>query len=221
MNKEVFMKYAPYIYFDNNEPFFPVRIGCLRFDSPGWSPSFKRQIDFARDKVSFVLEYAIYWHYDIGHLYDLEHIWVYVGKDGSVVDCEASFHGDYLKGLLRDGSNIEDNTHVRLYSQPGKHAFSPIKELFELLPEFYKETSEDAGRDGLLVTSVARGRYESSDRIDEMVKAYLQRYKFDPSLEYSKYIISQDILTTWEKLDEEIPEMIREKLKEISDMETP
>ena len=53
-----------------------------------------------------------------------------------------------------------------------------------------------------------------------MVKAYLQRYKFDPSLEYSKYTISQDILTTWEKLDEEIPEMIREKLKEISDMET-
>lgn len=215
MNTEIFMKYAPYIYFDKNEPFFPVSVGCTRFDCPAISPSFQREINFDTGKVDFVIEYAIYWHFDIGHLYELEHVWVYVGRDGAVVDCEASFHGDYIKGLLKDSSNIEDCTHVRLYSQPGKHAFSPLKEVFELIPDLRTATCENAGEGGLIVTGVAKGRYETNDEINHMVKKYLQKFKFSPSMEFVKYVFDEKVMTTWEALDMEIPYMIKEKLEEI------
>jgi len=215
MDKELVMKYAPYIYFDKNEPFFPVRVGCTIFETPGYSASFRRNIDFDPQQVRFVIEYAVYWHFDIGHLYDLEHVWVFVAPDGSIADCEASFHGDYLKGLLKDRSNIEDSTHVRLYSQPGKHAFSPMAEVFELLPGFRADTGENAGEGGLLVTGVARGRYETNEEIDDMVRKYLKNYSFVPTLEYCKYVIPDEIVTSWDILDKEIPEMIRQKLEEI------
>ena len=124
--KELVKKYLPYIYFDENEPFFPVRVGYSLFRTPGQnSKSFRRKIEFDANITEYVIEYAIYWDFDIQHLYELEHVWVYVGKEGQIIDAEASFHGRYLKALLRDRSNIEDDTHIRLYSQPGKHAFLP------------------------------------------------------------------------------------------------
>jgi len=215
MDKELIMKYAPYIYFDKNEPFFPVRVGCTIFETPGYSVSFRRNIDFDPQQVRFAIEYAIYWHYDIGHLYDLEHIWIFVATDGSIADCEASFHGNYLKGLLKDRSNIEDGTHVRLYSQPGKHAFSPMAEVFELLPNLMTDTYDCAGVDGLLVTGVARGRYGTNEEIDDMVREYLKSFSFVPTMEFFKYVIPKDIITTWDNLDDEIPDLIYQKLEEI------
>lgn len=215
MNMDVFVKYAPAIYFDRQEPFFPVRIGCTRLNSPGASPSFNRTITFDTEQVEFALEYAIYWHFDIGHLYDLEHIWVYVGKDGRVVDCEGSFHGKYLKGMLKDRTNIEEETHVRLYSQPGKHAFLPRIDFFELIPNLMEAAWDCAGEDGLIITDVAKGRYTTNDEINEMVKGYLQKFKFKPSMIYERYELPPEIFTSWEELSNEIPNMIQEKLEEI------
>ena len=35
-----------------------------------------------------LIEYAVYMDYDIQHLYELEHMWVAVGEDGTTVkDC--------------------------------------------------------------------------------------------------------------------------------------
>ncbi|MBW7460502.1 hypothetical protein K0U00_41210, partial [Paenibacillus sepulcri] len=152
MNNEWISKYAPYIYFDNNEPFFPVRVGVTVLEEAGPSPSTRRIFEFEDPQVKYLIEYAIYWDYDIQHLYELEHVWIYVGHDGEVVDCDASFHGRHFKGLLHDRSNLVDGTHVKLYSQPGKHAFLPQPDMFYLLPELMTCTYETAGRRGLLIT---------------------------------------------------------------------
>lgn len=215
MGPEFIKKYAPYIYFDQKEPFFPVKVGWTILETPGPSPSFPRELIFDRQKIKCVIEYAIYWHFDIGHLYELEHAWVYVDHQGQVADCEASFHGKYLKGLLKDKSNLEGGTHVRLYSQPGKHAFAPLYQLFELLPDFETATFEDAGRDGLCITRVAKGRYDTNEETDRMIRRYLQQYKFRPSLEFERYVIPDDLFVPWPVLDDEIPNFIAAKLEEI------
>lgn len=64
-------------------------------------------------KGSFVIEYAIYWDWDIGHHYDLEHLWVYIGADGEVEKFEGSAHGLYVT-LWPDPPTTEDVRHVFL-----------------------------------------------------------------------------------------------------------
>jgi len=208
-------KYAPSIYFDRNEPFFPVKVGVTVLTGPEASPSFPRKFDFKDPKLQSVIEYAIYWDYDIQHLYELEHVWVFVGHDGEVLDCEASSHGRYMKGLLKDRSNLDNGTHVKLYSQPGKHAFSPLVELFELIPNLYTCTNENAGNMGLIVTDAFKGVYESNAEIDRVVEQYLQTFRFVPSMEFVPYMIPEDLYVPWSELFVEIPKRIEERIVEI------
>lgn len=215
MNTKFIEKYAPYLYFDEHEPFFPVRIGVTIFDESGRSPSMERDIVFDKAVVQNVIEFAIYWDFDIGHLYELEHVWIYVGQDGSVYDCEASFHGGYFKGLLKNRSNMEDGTHVKLYSQPGKHAFSPMIEILELIPQLYLATEEMAGNAGLIVTPAFEGVYETSSEINKKVESYLKRFAFRPSMSFDHYLIPPELYCTWNELFVEIPGRIQARLAEM------
>ena len=209
MNLEVIKKYAPNIYFDEREPFYPIKIGCTVFTEPKMSPSFRREIIFDTKTIKYVIEYAIYWDFDIQHLFELEHVWVYVDHNGEVIDCEASFHGKYIKGLLKDKSNIEQNTHVRLYSQPGKHAFSPVAQLFELIPNMEKATWEEAGVGGLLVTSVAKGRYQTNEEITKKVKGYIKQFRFRPSMTYKSMYLMIIYLPTGQHLIMKFPDLLK------------
>ena len=212
---EVVNKYAPYIYFDENEPFYPWKVGYTIFEKRAPSKSYNRMIDLDKNVADFAIEYAIYWDFDIQHLYELEHVWIYVDKNGNVTDAEASFHGRYFKSLLSDKSNISDGTHVVVYSQPGKHAFLPKPEYFELIPDLRTATYENAGAAGLLVTKVFEGVYETNDDINMMVKNYLQKFKFKPSMAFKKYTMPKDIFIPWDELFNEIPNRIKDKLIEI------
>ncbi len=215
MSLDLVKRYAPYIYFDEKEPFYPKYAGYTVFYENSDSPSFGREISFDKDKVQFVIEYAIYWDFDITHLYEMEHVWVYVGKDGEVADCESSFHGRYLKGLKRDRSNIEDGTHVQLFSQPGKHAFSPIDELFWLLPDLESCTDQGAGSDGLIVTGLYEGVYETNAEINRLVREYMQRFRFKPTMKFMEYKFEASMFIPWEELNIKVPALIHEKLEEI------
>jgi hypothetical protein len=215
MNIDLVSTYSPYIYFDCMEPFFPVRIGVTVLEQSGDSPSFRRSFSFDDPKLKYVIEYAIYWDFDIQHLYELEHIWVYVGRDGEVLDCDASFHGRYFKALLKDRSNVLDDTHVKLYSQPGKHAFLPKDDMFQLLPDLMTCTNETAGRRGLLITRPFDGVYTTDDETNRMVERYLMQFRFTPSLEFTEYRIDPKLYITWPELHMEVPERIKERLAEM------
>jgi hypothetical protein len=216
MINKMITQYFPYLYFDTAEPFLPHRAGYTVLEAPGPSPSFRRDIAFDPQKVQCVIEYAFFWDFDITHLYDLEHVWIYIDRDYTVTDCECSFHGKYLKGLLEGRSNLEDRTHVRLFSQPGKHAFSPLAQVFELLPDFWEATDSHVGRNGLCVTeNIARGRYQTNPELDQKIRAYMQIYRFRPTREYRKYVVPDGLLVPWPVLDNEIPERINRSLAEI------
>jgi hypothetical protein len=208
MDQQLVDLYSPIIYFDENEPFFPVYVGITLIDNPGdRSPSTRRSVDFDPNIVKLVIEYAIYFDYDIGHMYELEHFWAFVGHDGTLVDAEASFHGDYFKALFKDRRNLQD-THVIIYSQPGKHAFSPSIEFLELIPSLYTDAYENAGKGGLMVPGILKGTYETNEEIDHIVTAYLQSCKFKPSMNFVPYRLSPEMYITWGELADTIPKRI-------------
>jgi len=215
VNLELAQTYAPYIYFDRLEPFFPVRVGVTVLDREGESPSFRRTFSFDDPALQYVIEYAIYWDFDIGHLYELEHVWIYVGKNGEVLDCDASFHGKYFKGLLKDRSNLLDGTHVKLYSQPGKHAFMPKADMFELIPGLTTCTYEGAGKAGLIITRPFDGVYTTDEETNRLVERYLQQFKFRPSFEFEEYRIPKELFVSWPELHREVPRRIEARLAEM------
>ena len=129
-------RHAPILRFDANEPFLPLAAGYTVFRENGASPSFQRGrvIDLAPEgetPATVAIEYAIWWDWDIGHLYELEHAWVYVDAQGQVVRAEASWHGGQHDMRL-DGRLALEGDHIVLFSEPGKHAFAPTPDWFRV-----------------------------------------------------------------------------------------
>ncbi|MCR2807684.1 hypothetical protein [Paenibacillus soyae] len=217
MDMKLAASYAPRLYFDRNEPFYPVRVGVSLLRRGERSPSFRRFVEWEEASIAYAIEFAIYWDYDIQHLYELEHVWVYVDKAGQVADAEASFHGRYLKALLPDRSNLSGRT-VSLYSQPGKHAFSPVPVLFELLPDARTATDRDAGRDGLTLPDWYEARELYDEETNRLVRAYQQaNHRFAPSFEYDAWELANrgELFVPWDALYKEIPERIEAELRDI------
>src|SRR4051794_34441291 len=80
-------RYAPIILFDLHEPFLPLAAGYTLFSADAPSPSFSRAITLSgpdRPPAQLAIEYAIWWDWDIQHLYELEHVWVYIDAAGQV-----------------------------------------------------------------------------------------------------------------------------------------
>ena len=98
----------------------PLAVGYTIFKSEEPSPSFFRRIQHDwRPAWATAIEYAIWWDWDIGHLYELEHVWVYLDEADRLVWVEASSHGGYASMILEDGSIPCDGTHPIVYAQPG------------------------------------------------------------------------------------------------------
>ncbi len=83
-DRELAIKYAPHLYFDKNEPFTIDQIGYSILRNSQKSPSFERDIWIDETKISYVIEYQLYYDYDIQHMYDLEHFWVYIYREMKV-----------------------------------------------------------------------------------------------------------------------------------------
>lgn len=208
---ELALRYAALIRFDAKEPFLPSAVGYTVFRESGSSTSFPRQI-VLKENIAFAIEYAVWWDWDIGHLYELEHIWAYVDGDGVLVDIEASWHGKYNR--MADGEEqfpSEDNRPA-LYSEPGKHAFAPSPRwLLERKAKTLASCGRHAGRMGVHVTplfeGVIRERLPLNNRL---AHTYLEGLRFEPSFDFSKeFDLREATVVPWRQLCEWIPRRIR------------
>lgn len=214
-DRELAIKYAPHLYFDKNEPFTIDRIGYSIFRRSQRSKSFERDIRVEEEKTAFVVEYQLYYDYDIQHMYDLEHVWVYVGHGGNVLDGEASAHGSYLN-CFRYKQVLEEETHIPVFVQPGKHALLPEGKLFQLFSDYESACGRLAGIDGLLVPAMFKGLMRKNPYIDYMVCTYIrEHFSFEPTLDFYPAAYKEDIIVTWEELYRIIPERIEKLLKEM------
>jgi hypothetical protein len=214
-DRELAIKYAPHLYFDKNEPFSIDLIGYDIIRVSGRSKSFERDIWIDTDKVEFVIEYQLYYDFDIQHMYDLEHFWVYVGHDGSVVDGEASAHGSHMN-CFQYTRALEVDTHIPIFIQPGKHAVMPEGKLFRLFSDVDVVCHKYAGTAGLLVTKLFQGILYKNSYIDYQVCNYIrENFSFRPTLEFVPIQYNEDIIVTWDELYKIIPVRIEQLLKKL------
>ena len=205
------LRHAPRIRFDAREPFLPLAVGYTIFQQKGVSPSFPREIVLPTGAACAV-EYAIWWDWDIQHLYELEHIWVYLDADEQVAAVDASWHGGQHIMLDATGAVPLEDGRVTLFSEPGKHAFAPVVDwLIERQPTTLASCGVNSGKGGVLVTRPFAGIIDARRPINNnVVHAYLERQAFTPSFDFSQcFDLADVVFVPWAQLFRWIPTRVR------------
>lgn len=209
-------RYSPVIFMDSREPFSIRKVGVYVYTEPGRSLSFARRFDFANISAdtTCVIEYAYYLDYDIQHLYDLEHIWIYLSDAGDITGAEGSFHGRFLNAMLEQTKFRGD--HILMYSQPGKHAMMADPSLFWLYPEFLSACRRLSGIHGLDCPPQYRRNIHLTEEENRKVAAWIrEHYAFTPSLSYEETDIRSDDYLAIEELESRISDYLQEQLSVI------
>ncbi len=178
---ELSLRYAPVIRFDRKEPFFPSVVGYTVCRENIASPSFPREIQLM-DNAVFVIEYAIWWDWDIQHVYELEHIWVYIDREGNIADAEASWHGRFHQMRDETGQLPLADGRLALYSEPGKHAFAPSPEwLLQRKANTLSSCGARAGLMGVHVTPLFDGIMRDDTPLNNrLAHTWLEGRQFEP-----------------------------------------
>ena len=211
------LEHAPILRFDRAEPFLPSRVGYGVFRQPADSRvDYRRTLEgsaplaFGQPGVAAVIEYGIWWDWDIQHLYELEAAWVYLGTEGQVVRVEASWHGGFHELQIDGAPPLRDGRPV-LYSQPGKHAFAPSPDWFEPYDRYTRPCREEAGEMGLHVTPLFRGKLWKEDGDDARVREHLRAFAFTPRFVFDRELrIDREHLCPWAELEAWIPQRVRQ-----------
>ncbi len=196
--------HAPVILFDAAEPFLPLAAGYTIFRSNAPSLSFPRTIELP-EGAALAIEYAIWWDWDIEHLYELEHVWVYLDEAGKLIAADASWHGGWNAMAVENGA-------LTLYSEPGKHAFaSSVAPLLERRATTLSGCTSPRKTRGLLVTPHFRGVIPQGKPVEQqLVRTYLERQLFQPSYDFSKaFALADARLVPWSQLQAWIPQRVR------------
>jgi glycerophosphoryl diester phosphodiesterase len=204
------LRHAPRIRFDRDEPFLPSAVGYTVFRGTGESPSFPRQIQLP-DQAVWAIEYAVWWDWDIQHLYELEHIWVYLDVQEQIIAADASWHGGQNVMVDADGRVPLDDGRVMLFSEPGKHAFAPVRDwLLEREPITRRGCGDHAGKGGVLVTDLFRGHIHDRNPLNnQLAWTYLERQRFEPTYDFSNvFDLATVALVPWPNLFAWIPPRI-------------
>jgi hypothetical protein len=202
--------HAPVIHFDTAEPFLPLTAGYTIFRANAPSPSFPRTIELPAN-ATMVIEYAIWWDWDIEHLYELEHVWVYLDAAGKLIAADASWHGSY-------NTMTVENSALTLYSEPGKHAFaSSVTRLRERRETTLEACTSPHKTRRVLVTPLFKNVIPQGTPVEErLVRTWLERQLFQPTFDFSKRFNLADVaLVPWAHLQAWIPKRVRWWLNEL------
>lgn len=215
--RELAEKYCPVFWLDENEPFELKALGYTVFAQDMRSDSFpKRHIQADWSVTEAVIEYAVWFDYDIQHLYELEHVWVHVGTDGSVQKVEGSFHGKYLNEAVLDTGGVVPDRGGRpeVYLQPGKHAVLPDPRVIRLVPQWKECCGEYAGSEGVTVPEMFDGQFAQPDEATQgMVRRYIrEHYAFEPAMRFWLFEPDASLLMPWEELKESIPQRVMREI---------
>ena len=218
--------FLPIVHFDRRET-IPLRaIGYTVFHETSPSISFPgRKVQVREGETA--IEYAYYWDYDIQHMYDLEHIWVWLDEGHHPVRAQGSFHGKYLN-LFGEGLEMlqPDGGHIHAFCQPGKHAFLPSGDLFCLVPGWFESCNTESGGPVLLGSPFsAAHREDARDAFRPTAEDHLHsigyirsHLAFEPSLSFREDSCSDVPLMTWAELQEKIPSWIFDECRRLSEI---
>ncbi len=204
-------RYAPILRFDAREPFFPLVAGYTVFRQTAPSPSFRQGHTVTLEPdASLAIEYAVWWDWDIGHLYELEHVWVFVDAQGHVTRGVASWHGEF-NDMALEGELTLRGEHLVVHSEPGKHAFAPTPTWFEERRSHFKrsETSFLAGCSGVLRAPYIEDQVTASPFNNLLVRSYLSQHAFEPSWDFANvFEFTPEMLVPWPALKAWMPRRV-------------
>lgn len=217
---ELARRYLPIIHFDRAETIPLLAVGYTIFRETRQSASFPKRAVEVPAGADFVMEYACFWDYDIQHMYDLEHLWVTVGRDGAPIHAEGSFHGKYLN-LYATGLPclLPDGVRVHAFCQPGKHAFLPDGQLFRLIPHWYESCTVESGG-AVLVGGPFSGVYAPTPEDNARCERYIrQRLAFEPTMDFSGGMPDDVRLMPWEEMARWIPQRVAMECERLRKLE--
>ncbi|MCA9837634.1 MAG: HAD-IA family hydrolase [Trueperaceae bacterium] len=214
---ELAKRHAPILYFDKLEPFLPLAVGYTVFTASQASPSFKRQIDLP-ENCTTAIEYAIWWDWDIQHLYELEHLWIYLDQSGHLLDAEGSFHGDFHKLRGANDALITEESRLVAFSEPGKHAFAGhLEQLENLVPLSTLSCGENAGSGDVLINHMFAGNIQATTLQKRLCKRYMKSHAFTPSYDFSRrFDLGSIPIIPWTRLKAFIPKRVNSWLEHLS-----
>jgi len=205
-------RYAPQLMLDRAEPYEPVAFGYTVFRAAAPSPSSKFEVE---PQGALCIEYAIYYDWDIGHLYDLEHVWVHVGADGAVTAVEASAHGRRLAMDAGRGRPELAGDRAVVYVEAGKHAHWAAP---GLMGEADRQRLRAlcgplAGIEGVHLGNMfaAAGAYAASGRDHRLARLKMRHDAFTPSHEHVP-LAGAPVLLPWPDLADAIPARVTAEL---------
>jgi hypothetical protein len=219
-------RHAPILCFDREEPFLPSRVGWTILREPADSAvDLRRRLDGAQPLrfdlpgLEAIVEYGIWWDWDIEHLYELEAAWVYLGA-GELLSVEASWHGRFHE-MRVNGQTPRRGPRPVLFSQPGKHAFAPEPSWFSPPEKFIAPCRATPGSMGVLVTALFEGRLTKTTADDERAAAYLRSRAFTPSFVFDQeFPIEREHLCPWTELQSWIPGRVAAIMEALRDGHT-
>ncbi len=207
-DQDLARRHWPLLMLDDNEPVLPLVFGYTVARATTPSPSSKFVL--TPPPGGTVIEYAIWYDWDIEHLYDLEHVWVHVDKEGAVCRVEASMHG--LRVSMDDGSGLPGMKGERpvLYVEPGKHALWCVERAMAMMAGamIRQKCGPDAGSEGVHTGNgfFQSGAYTVSAADHRLARLAMTRAGFTPSFSFSR---SSDAhrpsLVPWSDLERWIP----------------
>ncbi|MES0868501.1 HAD family hydrolase [Pseudovibrio sp. SCP19] len=207
-------KFAPVLRLDRSEPWRPTAIGFTVFAEAGKSPSSKFEIAPKADRV---IEYAIFWDYDIQHLYDLEHVWVHLNAEDQVISVEASQHGKRVEMKNGDALPLE-NGRVTLWAEPGKHAhFASRDTMKEREAHTRYECSLGAGLHGVHMGNPFSQEFgEVTPYEHRLARLQMQRLVLEPSYgETLRWDCAEGDLLPWARVESWIPERVKHLISDL------
>lgn len=198
---------APFIAFDAAEPFVPSEVAVTVFDRPGRSSSFPGEV---RPVGDVCVEYALWTDREIGHVYELEHVWVHGRRAGGrfeVTALEASAHG----GRRRFERFRTVGGRPVVYAEPGKHGMAADPSGFALPSDLIEWLCSDnrAGCEGVLVKDMFEGDVALGVAGDRAARRLLVPYAFAPAWAFDRVLdVTSLPAGSWESLSARISSMM-------------
>ncbi|WP_246318833.1 HAD family hydrolase [Peteryoungia desertarenae] len=215
---ELAKRHLPILMLDTAEPFAPLVAGYAVYREKAKSRSSKFRL---YPRAAAIIEYALWYDWDIQHLYDLEHVWVHIDDTGQVVTVEASRHGARLPMRRPDQTLPVEGQRPLLYVEPGKHAHwadpAEMKRDAGVLVEAM--CSAFAGDQGIHLSNrfSQQGQICASLFENRLARLKLKRLAFKPSWNFNNSLDAQPALqlVPWEILEDWIPQRFEALVSEL------
>jgi hypothetical protein len=171
-------------------------------------------------RAAKILEYAVLYDADIQHIYDLEHVWVYLDQKNEPISIKATRHGTIVTQYETPDKIRYQKGHPVLFASPGKHAYytSPNQLSRNILSNVNQSGADRVYPIQWFDEEMWRKILPYYPGNVQIKLYFLENLTYKPSFRYRKYMIpNRKLMTSWDNLKAEVPVFLIKFLKKIQD----